>query len=290
MKIGVIAELLRKPLNEDLDFAGQELKVDGVQLYAQHPEGGIDLTSCTDEELKDLQEKCRKNNIVISAICGDVGGNSFQVESEALERVEMTKKIIDNTAKLGVKVVTTHVGHIPESKQDPVYPIMLKHVRTLAEYAASKGCTMAIETGPEPIERILALIKASGDKGLGINFDPANLAMVLNVNPAKEALAAGKYIVHTHAKDGNHLRDFNPSDIYGSLDTYDLTPPEQQTKDTSPVFEEVPLGKGQVPWDEYLEALRSVGYDGFLTIEREVGADPKADILMAVDFLKSKIS
>ena len=62
MKIGVIAELLRKPLNEDLDFAGQELKVDGVQLYAQHPEGGIDLTSCTDEELKDLQEKCRKNN------------------------------------------------------------------------------------------------------------------------------------------------------------------------------------------------------------------------------------
>ena len=54
-------------------------------------------------------------------------------------------------------------------------------------------------------------------------------------------------------------------------------------------FKEVPLGEGEVDWDAYLAALRDIGYDGFLTIERETGADPEADIVMAVDFLRAKI-
>ena len=41
--------------------------------------------------------------------------------------------------------------------------------------------------------------------------------------------------------------------------------------------------------DAYLQALRQVGYDGFLTIEREVGADPQGDIAAAIAFLQSKL-
>ena len=59
---------------------------------------------------------------------------------------------------------------------------------------------------------------------------------------------------------------------------------------TGKLFEEVPLGAGQVRWDAYLAALKASGYDGFLTIEREVGGDPRADIAMAVNFLKEKLA
>ena len=38
----------------------------------------------------------------------------------------------------------------------------------------------------------------------------------------------------------------------------------------------------------YLAALEEIGFDGFLTIEREVGADPAADIAMAVEFLRKR--
>ena len=55
-------------------------------------------------------------------------------------------------------------------------------------------------------------------------------------------------------------------------------------------FKEVPLGEGEVDWDAYLGALREVGFDGFLTIERECGADPTADIKTAVAFLKEKLA
>jgi hypothetical protein len=44
-----------------------------------------------------------------------------------------------------------------------------------------------------------------------------------------------------------------------------------------------------VPFDAYLKALEDIGFTGFLTVERECGADPYADILKAVNFLKSKI-
>ena len=53
---------------------------------------------------------------------------------------------------------------------------------------------------------------------------------------------------------------------------------------------ELPLGKGDVNFDVYLPALAATGYNGFLTIEREVGDSPEADIGMAVEFLKEKIA
>ena len=42
-------------------------------------------------------------------------------------------------------------------------------------------------------------------------------------------------------------------------------------------------------WDAYLAALDQIGYEGFLTIERECGDDPQADVVLAVNFLKSKL-
>jgi L-ribulose-5-phosphate 3-epimerase len=49
---------------------------------------------------------------------------------------------------------------------------------------------------------------------------------------------------------------------------------------------EVPLGEGAVDFPRYLASLRSVGYEGFLTIEREVGERPEEDIRRAIVFLQ----
>lgn len=53
---------------------------------------------------------------------------------------------------------------------------------------------------------------------------------------------------------------------------------------------ELPLGQGGVNFDTYLPALKETGFDGFLTIEREVGTNPEADISMAARFLAEKIA
>ena len=39
----------------------------------------------------------------------------------------------------------------------------------------------------------------------------------------------------------------------------------------------------------FITALRDIGYDGYLTIERETGETPTEDIKKAIDFLKEII-
>ena len=51
-------------------------------------------------------------------------------------------------------------------------------------------------------------------------------------------------------------------------------------------FIETPVGEGDVNWDAYIKALKDIGFEGYLTIERETGADPAKDIAKAADFIR----
>lgn len=285
MKIGVIAELLRKPLEEDIALAA-EIGATGVQLCVKHGDDGIDLANCPDNELEALGGLVKKHGLVITALCGDLGG-SFQLEHECWQRVELMKRIFDAAAKLGVKVVTTHIGHIPECPGDPVYATMLRSVRAAADYAAAKGCVFAIETGPELADVLKAFIVGVASKGLGVNLDPANLRGVACEDPVYAVKTLAPYIVHTHAKDAVNLHVGSTARFYG------LRNPDGSVRNITARaagFKEVPLGTGMVPWNEYLTALKEIGFEGFLTIERECGDDPVGDIKMAVGFLKEKLA
>ena len=112
----------------------------------------------------------------------------------------------------------------------------------------------------------------------------ANLCMVTADDPVQAVYNLQKYIVHTHAKDGNRLAVGNPEYIYHAVH------PVPETFGNIRYYEEVPLGTGSVPFPAYLKALEDIGYKGFLTIEREVGSNPEADILTAVNFLSDTIS
>ena len=120
--------------------------------------------------------------------------------------------------------------------------------------------------------------------GVAVNLDPANLRMVTGDDPVTAVHNLKRYIVHTHAKDGNRLLVTNPEYIYRVVHP---VPEELQGKR---FFEEVPLGTGSVDFPAYLKALEEIGYKGFLTIEREVGATPEADIRTAYDFLQKIIA
>ena len=132
MKIGALAGSLRKPLPETLKTYA-EMGLQGVQI-------GVSRESLeySDEKWKEISELCRENHLIISALCGDLGGDPFHVEKECMVRAEILCRIVDIAVTVGTKVITTHIGVVPEDKQDPVYPLMVKSIRHAAEYAASK--------------------------------------------------------------------------------------------------------------------------------------------------------
>ena len=285
MKLGIIPESFLLPLRSAIEKAG-ELGADGVQIYAIRRATGVNLLEFTPAELEELKQTCHRAGMVFSAICADVGGHDFQITGKNMERAELTCRIVDLAVKLESRVITSHVGVIPDTPDDPVYPNMVAAVRRIADYAAERGVTMAIETGPETAETLLQFIRMVDSPGLGVNLDPANLKMCIDYDPVRAVEVLGPYIVHTHAKDGIHLRDGNNCKTFGLVNPDGS---ERHIEGDLCEFKEVALGTGQVPWDAYLAALRRVGYDGFLTIERECGEDPAADIRTALDFLRARI-
>ena len=55
---------------------------------------------------------------------------------------------------------------------------------------------------------------------------------------------------------------------------------------TRDYFKETPVGQGSVDFKAYFKALKDIGYDGYLTIEREAGPDPEGDTKLALDYVK----
>lgn len=274
-KIGAIADSFRLGPWEGIKKAAS-IGAQGVQIYAVNGEVSPDMTAEKRVELRKLVDDL---GITISALCGDCGGGFANPEANK-EKVPLSKRIVDLAVDLGTNVVTTHIGVTPADKNHPNYKIMLQACRELADYAATKNVTFAVETGPEKSEVLKQFLDDIGSSGLGVNLDPANLVMVSADDPVVAVHNLKKYIVHTHAKDGIQLQAGSAESVYNA-----------GAKVDGPVvkFKEVPLGEGGVKWPEYLKALDEIGFHGFLTIEREVGPDPAVDIIKAVEFLKGLI-
>ncbi len=272
MKLGVITDCFKTDLKSAVTFA-KTLGAKGVQIYAVSDSfSASEVTSAVG------------NDLTVSALCGDLGGHGFEIEKDNDIKIEKTKKIIDIASELKVPVVTTHIGVIPSDATILRYKVMLSALKTLGVYADSKGVTLAIETGPEDAETLYNFIKQI-PCGVGVNLDPANFKMVTGQDPVSAVYKLKDYIVHTHLKDGIMLKKTEPKVVYDHFAEGGI-----EALNISDLFLETPVGQGSMDFANYLKALKDIGYNGFLTVERETGDDPSSDIKLAFDYIKDNFS
>lgn len=274
--IGVMLESFRLPTEQAIVQAAS-IGAKGIQMYATKGEHSPE--NLTGNMRRELLTRLHDNGLVFSAICGDLG-HGFGDPARNPELIEKSKRILDLAKDLDCDIVTTHIGVVPADPNHPRYKIMQDACGELAEYADSLNAHFAIETGPETSEVLKGFLDTLGSRGVSVNLDPANLVMVTGDDPVQAVYRLRDYIVHTHAKDGIKLLDRDPEIIYGIRNI-------EEVISEGEAFREVPLGQGNVPFPAYLAALEKIDYRGYLTIEREVGEDPVADITLAADFLKN---
>ena len=273
MKIGVVLESFRKPLSEAV-AAAKALGLDGIQAYA----GQAFPFDADSGQLAALRRFVEGEGLRFSAICGDFGCAMYYERDRAM--IDREKRILEMAKELGTNIVTTHIGVLPGTKDCVQYESMYTVCRELAEFPKQTGGHFAVETGPERADVLKEFLDDLGSDGVAVNLDPANLVMCAGDDPVQAVYTLRDYIVHTHAKDGRQCRSFDTKALYAPQ-YYGL---QQCGWD---VIREEPLGRGGVDWKRYLNALREIGYQGFLTIERECGEDPLKDIGDAVRFLDS---
>lgn len=230
----------------------------------------------TDEEAEKINALCKKHHVVITAFwCGWSGPKAWNFIDgpETLGivpvayRAQRVQDLIRGAAfakKLDVSDVVTHAGFIPEDISHPNYPGVRAAVAEIAAKLKADQQNLLFETGQETPVVLLRLIDDVGTGNLYINLDPANLIMYGKANPVDALDVFGKYVRGVHAKDG----------------MYPLNGRE--------LGWEVKVGTGKVDFSKLLKGLKAHGYDGSLTIEREISGDQQvADILETKAYLQN---
>jgi len=167
---------------------------------------------------------------------------------------------------LGVECMATHMGFIPENPNDPEYEKLVVAIRRIAEPMKERGQYLLFETGQETPVTLLRIFEDIGTGNLGVNLDTANLILYGKANPVDALEVFGEFVRDVHAKDGKYPTDGRN------------------------LGEETPLGEGKVNFPELIKKLKEIGYDGPLTIEREIsGAKQIEDIKAAKQMLEELI-
>ena len=181
------------------------------------------------------------------------------------QRVRDLKKGADFAQACGVASITTHVGFIPENPTDSMYKPTIAALREVAKHCEKLGIELWFETGQETPITLRRAMKDIGTDNLGINLDPANLLMYGKANPVDALDILGAYVKGVHAKDGEYPNGDDPDKL----------------------GVEKPLGEGRVNFPALVPKLKSFGFSGALTIEREISGDQQiVDIKRAIKILE----
>jgi L-ribulose-5-phosphate 3-epimerase len=182
------------------------------------------------------------------------------------ERLEYLRKCVDFADAIGARIVTFHMGFLPENPEDEAYKSMLAAVTDIATYAAKKRVTVSLETGQETGEQLAAFLDRITTARVGVNFDPANL-VIYGVDAPSRAL---RHIVGRVTSV--HVKDALLPDAPGAMGR------------------EVRPGEGRAELPECLRMLRASGFTGALIIENYVArglkSDPMDELRRATAFLK----
>ena len=155
---------------------------------------------------------------------------------------------------------------------DADYDEVIAVTRDICDHCAANGQSLHLETGQETADGLLQFLGDVQRDNLFVNFDPANMILYGTGEPIEALKKIGAYVRSIHCKDARWADQ--PGEAWG---------------------QEVPLGEGQVDMEAYLKTLLEIGYEGPLTIEREIPQEPerqKAEIGKAVqllDQLKSQL-
>ena len=258
-------------LGVDLSVA-KEIGIPTVQIHAPH------RGNRTAKHAEEILARLAEFGITVTAVFGGFEGESYAdiptvVETVGLvpaatraERLAEMKEISDFSKLLGCDVIALHLGFVPHETASVLYQEVVAVTKELCQYAAANGQALHLETGQETAVALNQFIDDVGVDNLFVNFDPANMILYGTGKPIEALRVLGSRVKSCHFKDATWSD--KPGETWGS---------------------EVLLGEGDVDIQKYMDTLKEIGYQGPLTIEREIPEQPerqKQEIGQAVKLIE----
>ena len=272
MKLGVLVLLTEKDI-EDKIAKVREMGFDTCQICGWNPELFVDEVS------DNVKASCSKHDVSVSTFWAGWSGpalwNFYEgphtlglvPQEYRYARIKELMKGSDFAKRIGVENVATHVGFLPENPNTTEYWSIVSALRYVVGYYEKNEQYFLFETGQETPVTLRRTIEDIGFDNIGVNLDTANLILYGKGHPMEALDIFGEYVRDIHAKDG----------CYPTDGRY--------------LGKETPIGDGIVDFPAFIKKLKGIGYDGPITIEREISGDEQTrDILKAQKILSKLIN
>jgi len=231
----------------------------------------------------------RHQAIVGPRVWGD--GEAEGVRQRAAEELKLTAKV---ARRLGVDTVVGFTGSkiwqyvamfppVPASVIDGGYEDFANRWNPILDVFDGEGVRFAHEVHPSEIAydywtTVRTLEAIDHRAAFGLNWDPSHM-MWQNIDPVSFITDFADRIYHVDCKD-TRLRPNNGR--YGVLGSH------LPWGDPHRGWDFVSTGHGDVPWEDSFRALRSIGYEGPISVEWEdAGMDRLHGAAEAVGFVRS---
>ena len=237
-----------------------------LQAAAQTRAAGIQISTGQDVRPSELSETGRRqllhylDDLSLTVASVDFPTRRPLYDLDRLERrLEAAKEAMQLTYRLKARILTFRTGRIPPDKQSEEFSVLVGVLNDLARLGNHIGVTPALTTAGEDAQTLASLFELITQGPIGVSFDPAALVLA-GQNPADLFGPLTDFVSHVVVRDA--VREFEQSGI------------------------EVPLGRGEVPWEECLALLDEAGYRGWFTVDRTQGDDKAGDVARAVQYLR----
>lgn len=231
----------------------------------------------------------RHRAILRSKVWGD--GDPEGVRQRAAEELKLTAKV---ARKLGVDTVIGFTGSaiwpyvamfppVPGDVIDAGYRDFADRWNPILDVFDGEGVRFAHEVHPSEIaydywSSVKSLEAIDHRKSFGFNWDPSHM-MWQGIDPVGFIVEFADLIYHVDCKDTRLRPKTGHAGILGS---------HLPWGDPRRGWDFVSTGHGDVPWEDAFRALRSIGYQGPISVEWEdAGMDRLHGAAEAVGFVRS---
>ncbi len=255
LRMAVATRALQEPLKRAVQTAA-EMGAQGVQFDVRNEVRPGELTETGRRQLLHYLDEL--NLSVASAVFPT--RRAFYDQEELEARIAGARQAMEFAFQLKSNVLTLRIGRIPEDADSAEYEILRNVLNDLARHGNRVGVTLAVTPTRDEPARLLEFLKQITQGPVGMNYDPANFVMA-GYHPARALETLADYLVHILVRDG--VRDIDGGGL------------------------EVPVGRGEVEWEEVLALLDEAGYQNWLTLDRTQGDDHAGDIRRAMQYLRN---
>ena len=256
----------------DIDLFGmidkaKEYRLDGIDIHFQH------FASTDRDYLEDVRMACLKSGL---HMCYIGVSNNFGMESDAQRaQIENMKKWIDVAAKMGIQMVRSFGGWVPEGEtEETVWPRIVSATKEVAEYGASKHVMVGLHNHNH------GCAPATGDQVLKI-LDEVNNPYYTHI------LDTGQYRGSPGASRGERGVEDLEHNFYGSIEASAPKAVHVRAK----IYRIASGSEAWLDYDRIMKIIKSVGFNGWMSVvfEGQDELDEPTAVPLAAAFLRRKL-